>query len=136
MKSLRKENAIVFERKHLSHNVHQHPLTVDLLIEAATINPDYPRLMPENETTAVTGPNRLFETIRRNESEIYLNVLLLRTGEAAVQYTTINREALKRGDALFGSVKLVKYDVIPKSFRYRYLLSDFDLVQLSDIDSK
>jgi hypothetical protein len=136
LKKLRKDNSIVLERHDLTHNFHQNSLTVDLLIEAPDINPEYPRLFADNETTAVTIPKRIFEILRRNESEVYFHVVLLRSGPGSSKYINVNNEAFKRGDALFGSVKLVKYNVIPRHFRYRYLLSDFDLVQLSDIESK
>ena len=127
----------MLERKHLTHNFHQDSLTVDLLLESPDINPEYPRLHADNETKVVTIPNRFFEILRRNESDVYFHVLLLRsTGDSTSKYVNINSEILKRGDALFGSVKLVKYNVIPRYFKYRYLLSDFDLVTLSDIESK
>jgi hypothetical protein len=36
-----------------------------------------------------------------------------------------------QGKPLHGVVRLIKYDKIPKSFRHRYLLSDFGIVSIS-----
>lgn len=112
-------------------------MTVNLVIEANGIEEHFPNLdFASNETITVKASNRLFELIRNNESSIFMHVLLLRNNFSSDQHVSITKEALQRGDALFGSVKLIKYDVIPKFFKYRYLLSDFGLVSLSQADSK
>ena len=45
----------------------------------------------------------------------------------------VNATIFKSGAALYGIIKMVKYDKIPKHFQHRYLLSDFGLVDLDPL---
>ena len=63
---------------------------------------------------------KIWRMTHQNQSEVYLHVFL----------TT--ETAQSTGDTLHGVVKLIKYEKIPKSFKHRYLLSDFGYVQMTD----
>ena len=83
-----------------------------------------------------TLPDDLWYDIRHNQSSIYLHVLIQRDNpphDSKLTDTTIKNKTIK-GSQLVGSVQLIKYDKIPKSYRQRYLLSDFGLVNISSAD--
>ena len=63
---------------------------------------------------------KIWRAIHSNRSEVYLHVYL---STKTLQST---------GDTLHGVVKLIKYEKIPKAFKFRYLLSDYGYVQMSD----
>ena len=83
-----------------------------------------------------TLPDDLWYDIRHNQSSIYLHVLIQRDNpplDRKLTDPTIKNKIIK-GSQLVGSVQLIKYDKIPKSYRQRYLLSDFGLVNISSSD--
>lgn len=75
-------------------------------------------------------PVALWDVIHANASNVYLHALLMKNGQKAF----VSASDIKSGDALHGSVQLIKYETIPKSFKHRYLLSDFGLVSMSTRD--
>lgn len=70
-----------------------------------------------------------FNHIYRNSSSVYLHALVSKKFDDSKTFNQANQR-------LHGVVKMIKYDVIPKNFHHRYLLSDFDLVQLTEDESK
>jgi hypothetical protein len=78
-------------------------------------------------TNHIVGNTALWTSVRSNNSNVFLHVVLTRHGPL----DRLSVSSMKNGDMLFGSVALVKYDVIPKSFHYRYLLTDFGLVNMT-----
>jgi hypothetical protein len=61
-----------------------------------------------------------------------LHVLIRKSNIEKVNNITHN--LFKEGSALYGVVNMIKLDKIPKSFKHRYLLSDFGLVNISESD--
>jgi len=61
-------------------------------------------------------------------------VLLTRASASSPQREVINSKVFSSGEALHGVVGMVKYDKIPRSFRQRYLLSDFGWVNISSME--
>eukprot|EP00981_Chlorochromonas_danica_P001857 scaffold386_cov174-Ochromonas_danica.AAC.31 len=73
--------------------------------------------------------------IHRNKSDVYFHVLLSRSKGLSLSDLLSQRSALaSAGELLHGTIQMVKYDVIPKYFHYRYLLSDLGLAEVSPED--
>lgn len=75
---------------------------------------------------------KMWESLQFNQSNVYLHALVTRGSEI----DEISSNHLRNGTALYGVVGLIKYDIIPKTFRHRYLLSDFGLVNISEVDGE
>lgn len=93
----------------------------------------------------VVVPHSIWKQIRTNHTSVFLHVLLIRSGadatasgatKVSAYKSVISSADVQNGDALTGTVRMVKHDVIPRSFRQRYLLSDFGLVNVSQIEGK
>jgi hypothetical protein len=81
----------------------------------------------------------IFAALRSNSTSVFLHVLLLLHSDdqhhkKSRGVRAITADMLRSGQTLSGVVRLVKHDRIPKHFLHRHLLSDFGLVQVSDID--
>lgn len=80
----------------------------------------------------VNAPNIFFEMIHQNKSNIFLNFLLFKHENSdRFMKNRITKQMFVEGEVLFGNVKMIKYDKIPKFFHYRYLLSDFGWINIS-----
>ena len=68
---------------------------------------------------------RIWAALHGNRSDVFLHVLAVRgDGAYADSGANVTAAAQQEGDALHGVVRMVKYDVIPKYFKHRYLLAD------------
>lgn len=83
---------------------------------------------------------RIAQEVHRNGSAVFLHVVLCRSNikgkGLSIPDVIANPSLFKTGDAIHGWVRLIKHSVIPRSFHFRYLLSDFGLVEVSQDDSK
>ena len=85
----------------------------------------------------------VWSKLRRNDSLVYLHVLLVGAGVNSPASSTcsisstaagiIGTDAFASGRALHGRIPMLKFDRIPKSFRYRYLLADWGLVETDPV---
>jgi hypothetical protein len=86
----------------------------------------------EVSTTIEVGEDRstpskgVFSNIQSNSSEVYLHVVVKMDN---YNFSQIQPYQKSPGWWIHGSVKMIKHDYIPRSFRYRYLLSDFGYVK-------
>ena len=96
-------------------------MTVPLTILSAD-NGDF-----SGDTRYVVRTTALWESLRSNRSSVFLHVILARHGPLE----QLSISSMKTGDILFGSVELVKFDFIPKSFHHRFLLTDLGLVSMT-----
>jgi hypothetical protein len=79
----------------------------------------------------------IFNAIHHNGSSIYFHVIICKHKSHHQLTDLLQRKALfSTGYALHGSVKMIKYDRIPKHFHHKYLLSDFGMVELTEEESK
>lgn len=87
------------------------------------------------------------DQVHGNGSSVFLHVILYRARASSEERKALTRDRslssivgdrglFSTGDALHGAVRLIKYDVIPGSFHHKYLLSDFNLVELTEEESK
>jgi hypothetical protein len=53
-----------------------------------------------------------------------------------LEYNDITSTLIRSGKALYDVINMVKYDKIPKSFKHRYLLSDFGWIDINEDDKK
>ena len=88
-----------------------------------------PRLLPAAHMNK-SVPASMWSVVTSNRTDLYLHVLLVASESDVITATMVSQ-----GVALYGNVKMIKYDKIPKSFRQRYLLSDFGWVNVSDLDA-
>lgn len=51
-----------------------------------------------------------------------------------LEYDDVTSTLIRSGKALYDVINMVKYDRIPKSFKHRYLLSDFGFVDIGEND--
>lgn len=78
----------------------------------------------------------VWRKLQRNSSDVYLHVLLVRAPSSSKASSEIvSSEAFASGRALHGKVAMVKTDRVPKSFKYRHLLSDWGLVPTDPLDA-
>ena len=116
---------LLVHQKQLKYNESQVELTYDLQI---TNN--------DNDNSSVVVSKPMWNNIHSNSTtkSIYLHVLIRKSQIEKVDNITYNM--FKEGSALYGVVNMIKFDKIPKSFKHRYLLSDFGLVNISESDMK
>ena len=67
---------------------------------------------------------RIWKSIRNKKSHVFLHALTVRHNEDGSPPDSITADTLNSGQGAYGVVDLVKFDVIPKYFRHRYLLTD------------
>lgn len=72
-----------------------------------------------NLSISEANAEKIWSSIRNNRSEVFLHVEVTPDAPHSPR------------DVLYSSIKLIKFDKIPKSFSYRYLLSDFGWVENS-----
>ena len=120
------KDVIVWSSNELTFSRIQEEVTKDIMVTfpdrtlvPADVNKSY-----KNSTVIFPLSNGIWSKLRNNQSTCFLHVLIQSHG------------VLSGGSTLHGSVQLIKYDIIPKSFRHRYLLSDFNLVNISAADGK
>lgn len=120
-----KEFSLLLHQKQLKYNESQVELNFDLNIVNKNSN--------INENTKVLSKS-MWNNIHSNSTtkSIYLHVLIRKSNIEKVNNITHN--LFKEGSALYGIVNMIKLDKIPKSFKHRYLLSDFGLVNISESD--
>jgi hypothetical protein len=85
------------------------------------------------------GSPKIWSQLRSNKTSVYLHVLVLKaknSHEGIDDIEEVGSGMIQRGEALYGIVKMVKYDKIPKHFRHRYLLSDFGLVNMTALEGE
>ncbi len=97
-----------------------------------------------NETITREVSPRIFELIQSNKSSVYLHVVAIKhefgyldrikSDMSRPGGISIPPHHYQVGDLLYGAVKMVKYDFIPRSFQYRYLLADFGLVSQTELE--
>lgn len=112
------ESSFVFEKKGLVHTSQQDSVEVSTTIKAT-----------ESSLGVDDGSipnNDVFSNIQSNRSEVYLHVIVKMNN---YNYSQIQPYQKSPGWWIHGSVKMIKHDYIPRSFRYRYLLSDFGYVK-------
>lgn len=121
------QDSLILYQKQLKYNESQVELKFDLNIvdDLKNIN--------ENN---IAISNSMWNNIQSNSTtrSIYFHVLIRKSHIEKVNNITSN--LFKEGSALYGVVNMIKFDKIPKSFKHRYLLSDFGLVNTSDSDLK
>ena len=120
-----KESYLLLHQKQLKYNESQSELKFDLNI----VNKN----RGTNENTKFL-PRNMWNNIHSNSTtkSVYLHVLIRKSNVENVDNVTHN--LFREGSALYGTVNLIKLDKIPKSFKHRYLLSDFGLVNISESD--
>ena len=78
-----------------------------------------------NITTTSFPSRNIWKKLHMNSTSIYLHILLLHHN---LKKTIVSKDDYLQGLALHSRIQMIKIDNLPKSFRHRYLLSDFGLV--------
>jgi hypothetical protein len=81
--------------------------------------------------TVSVANSMIWNSVRNNQSTVYLHALTVKHTDAGNTPDVITTETMNSGQGAYGVINLVKYDVIPKAYRHRYLLADFGYEGLS-----
>ena len=122
---------VVWTQKELNYTKIHKEITHEITLISSRSNSN--KLTSYSNNTS-TLPDDLWYDIRHNQSSIYLHVLIQRDNPPPQDSKLTVKNKTIKGSQLVGSVQLIKYDKIPKSYRQRYLLSDFGLVNISSSD--
>jgi hypothetical protein len=147
---LRKKQQILFEKKNISHSYNQETLSVDLRIYDSSLNISqlvsyHTEKSLSSNISYVPTSKKFFNILQQNKSSLFVNFILFKSASSESLFDTrrnqgiykeINKQMINNGEVLFGNVKMIKYDFIPKFFHFRYLLSDLGLVELSEVEKK
>lgn len=117
-------NQIIFQQDRLIHQSHQSEVSLAMKIKSK-----------QSSQANGTIVNRdIFRQVQGNSTNVYLHVIVKMNGYGLSDIQTATPGS--PGWWLHGSVQMIKHDVIPRSFRYRYLLSDFGWADEDSIQSK
>lgn len=122
---------ILWKELDLNFDKLQHEITKNVILTPSDLNSTI--LNNSKNTSLINVPKNIWKNVYTNKSAIYLHVILTANDN---DFTNIEAISDKYTNTLYGSVKLIKFDVIPKSFRNRYLLSDFGLVGMPEEDGR
>ena len=138
---------VVFERQGLLHSEENEIYSIDVTLQSALSGIGHRSQGSEanaNESLIREVSPHIFELIQSNKSSVYLHVLVMKnelgyldqikSGMSRPGGISIPPHHYQVGDLLYGAVKMIKYDFIPKSFQYRYLLADFGLVHQTELE--
>lgn len=80
------------------------------------------------DVVRVKGRDKIWTVVNKNRSndDLYIKTFICKANAVNVNSTTTS--LVSGAKCLFDSVKLLKYDVIPKSFQNRYLLRDIPIL--------
>lgn len=106
------------------HKAQQEDISLPMTILAPTSADD----VPSNGTVVASS---IFKKLRSNSTQMFLHVVAVTAG---VPLNQVNSTLMSSGNMLHGYVQMAKYDVVPKSFRHRYLLSDFGWVNMNPVE--
>lgn len=121
-----KKGVILWQKDDLKYQILQSELTKEIkLLHSDSLSST--TFKPDNESNFEISP-KFWKIIRSNQSTVYLHVLVSADD-------SLKSDSQPHTSVLYGSVKLIKYDRIPKSFRHRYLLSDFGWVNIPESES-
>ena len=138
------KSSIVLESTGLAHHLEQPDVVRDVTIMRADDAAKHVNVETLQETPAgrvVAVSEVIWNKLLGNSTGVYLHVLAVRSSGSGgndsdvVSGRNITELDLRDGSALHSTIQLVKHDVIPKHFRYRYLLSDLGLVEVSAEDA-
>ena len=135
---LSKTNSLLLWEKHdLVFNKLQKEISYDIkLIHKTYLDKNnLNSISNNNDTHTLLAPTELWSKLRKNQSSVFLHVLVTMNANDP-QNDDLSRQSKKQWELLYGSVRLVKYDVIPKIYRHRYLLSDFGWVNITADEGK
>jgi hypothetical protein len=126
----------LYEQRRIVYNAEQNTTDLNFLIQSEALKNATSTLSFLPSTTQgilVNASSAIWKEIGANKTSVYLHVVLTRcsASAAATSVSVVSTDTIKAGEALHGVVGLIKHDHIPKSFRQRYLLSDFGLVTLT-----
>jgi hypothetical protein len=119
------KNQVIFQQNGLVHQSHQQQISLQMSIKS-------------KQSTLANGTvisKDIFKQIQSNSSNVFLHVIV-KWPEYSYSDIQPITGASTPGWWLHGSVRMIKYDAIPRSFRYRYLLSDFGWVENSPIQEE
>ena len=125
---------VLYEERGLLYNAAQNLTDIKLLLTSPTTTADHIATQHWTDHIVVNTTKLAWQHLASNKTSVFLHVLLTRSGSSSSSREVINSKVISSGEALHGVVGMVKYDKIPRSFRQRYLLSDFGWVNISALE--
>jgi len=86
------------------------------------------------KSSLLKSSREMWGKLQKNSTSVFLHVLLVHHSRKQSN-PVVSRDDYNEGTALHSRVQMVKVDKIPKSYRHRYLLSDFGLVDTDPLDA-
>lgn len=131
----RSKGALIHELRGWNYSNSELESSINLELRKAGGNLNRSSFTP-SDALIVQVPDKLWETILRNGSSVFLHTFVLLDDLLNDPSTKISKSSLSSGKILHGVVQMVKYDKVPLYFRHRLLLSDFGLVEMDPLDGK
>ena len=127
---------VLYEERGLLYNAAQNLTDIKLLLTSPTTTGTADHIATQHWTDhiVVNTTKLAWQHLAFNKTSVFLHVLLTRSVSSSASREVINSKVFSSGEALHGVVGMVKYDKIPRSFRQRYLLSDFGWVNISALE--
>jgi len=125
---------VLYEERGLLYNAEQNLTDIKLLLTSPTRTADEVTAQHPIDHIVVNTTKLVWQNLASNKTSVFIHVLLTRASASSPQREVINSKVFSSGEALHGVVGMVKYDKIPRSFRQRYLLSDFGWVNISSME--
>eukprot|EP01032_Pedospumella_encystans_P015608 gene15608-17839_t len=136
MTKIRDLGQVLYEERGLLYNAAQNLTDIKLLLTSPTSPADHITTQHWTDHIVVNTTKLAWQHLASNKTSVFLHVLLTRSGGSSSSREVINSKVFNSGEALHGVVGMVKYDKIPRSFRQRYLLSDFGWVNISTLEAE
>ena len=128
---IRESGLMIFEQEGLRFKKDQPEIVVEVVLNRSRSDSVAAQIQdPSSPVQVPIKSKQLWKALHSNQSNVYLHAFIHR-GVAIDDVTNMH---LRNGTVLYGIVGLVKYDKIPKSFRHRFLLSDFGWATMSEED--
>jgi hypothetical protein len=121
----RASGQVLFEERNIGFNAAQNLSTIQLTIHSDRAGPQ------TNSSQHFVASDTVWREVESNKTSVYLHVVLVRSTEGIA---IVNKQSLSGGKALYGVVRLIKHDKIPRSYKKRYLLSDLGMAEVSELD--
>jgi hypothetical protein len=85
-----------------------------------------------NITSSSLRSRDLWKKLQSNSTSVYLHILLVHHSRR--RNAVVSKDDYASGLALHNRIQMIKYDKIPRSYRHRFLLSDFGWVSVDPED--
>jgi hypothetical protein len=128
---LEKQNRLLLHLNNLTFHNDEESDQIEISIDITDDNTTSTSNISSSKETVYVTNNKIWNSVRKNQSAVFLHALTVKHNEEGDPPDVITSETMNSGQGAYGVINLIKYEVIPKYFRHRYLLSDLGYEGLS-----